>query len=501
MGNIRALLLGYLILIAAACGKNVDNIGKPIQFGLSSLSTRTAYTSDYDGRIKWEDGDQVTIWMGWEGGDHLECEDYRVYRIRDVNQQSYGRLKPVGNSLEWHGEFRDGRAYEYEHTFYSVYPASAGYSFDNSSVFSLYLPEDQTGMDVGKAPLVAYSTSKDRVDSDGGVVYLEYYPMFTTLCVTVDNKAGLPTGNGLRLSSDQYSLVGSYSVDARYPYESVSGGAEKSVSCPLRDNKATFFIIPREYGKDKLYFSLGDKTMSIPETLYPGFKYNIKITTKEVEVEPGFSSFVNGVILAEAHKQGSPFYHPGWQFGYVDGEQKIFWNNPNNNNNWEPVPDEFLWEIINGLVDLDVEGTWEIGYVITPDDLNIFPNLRTVNLKGWFQNVEINNPNITELNIESTQLNNLHIHGCNSLTTFHVENNNNFKSIVVEDCEILEYFTLTGPSGEGVKMRCENCPVLEWFSLTGGVNGDGSPWNFPFHKDIINCPLFSHYDVPGCIEN
>lgn len=534
MGKIKYILIGFLALIMVSCDGLFgveNNVGKPIKFGTTisnnTPKTRTSYSgivdSNPDGsnteRIYWSGDDKVSIYMDWDekrdGTGYTGKPENGIYSVNPGSDfhpgdLRYGRISYAneGKALKWHGDFKDnnGRANEYPHTFWSAYPPTN--LIDGQFIFDL--PSDQNGS-MKYAYMAAYEKDVKSNTNSEGHVELHYYPMITTFCLTIHNDLdeGIEKIT-LKSDSDSKKLAGKYSVSVNngsfgfYEYKGNNSGQvirNVNIGSGKTVKDLRFFIIPQDFNENELYFLLNsnDKKYRLPKYIEAYHKYNINITVSEEEpkVDGPFSSFVNGVILAEAHKKDSPFHHEDWQFGWVDGEQKIFWNNPDNYNNWEPVPDEFLWEIINGLVDLDVEGTWEMGYVVTPDDLNLFPNLRTVNIKGWFQKVEINNPNITELNIESTQLNDLHIHGCNSLTTFHVENNNNFKNIVVEDCEILEYFTLTGPSGEGVNIRCENCPVLEWFSLTGGEG-----WNFPFHKEIIKCPKFdeSKVNVPGCKE-
>ena len=102
------------------------------------------------------------------------------------------------------------------------------------------------------------------------------------------------------------------------------------------------------------------------------------------------------------------------------------------------------------------------------------------------------------LNIDSQNISDFVLDDCDALTTFDIKANNCIKNVTVKGNEILEYFTLHGPFNNGVSITCDSCPVLEWFSLTGGEG-----WNFPWHKDITNCPKFdnSKVKVPGGIEN
>lgn len=535
MGKLKYILLICSMLIMASCEDwfHTDYVGRPVSFGVSSgnkgIVTRTIYSGTVDGnteRIHWSDGDQVSIYMDWDknkdGTGYTGEPEYGIYDVKPgsndfhPDDQRYGRISYAneGEILKWHGDFSggDGRAHEYPHMFYSAYPPT---SLINGE-FIFDLPSSQNGS-MKNAYMAAYE--KDVFSNSSGAdghVELHYYPMVTTFCLAVKNDRTEPIEK-ITLKSDSKYLAGNYSVsvnDGMFGFNDYEGNnSGQVIRTVIIGNGGTvenilFFIIPQRFEANELYFLLNsneNKKYKLPKNIEAYHKYNITITVSEEEpkVDGPFSGFVNGAILAEVHKQGSPFYHPGWQFGWVDGEQKIFWNNPNNYNNWEPVPDEFLWEIINGLVDLDVEGTWEMGYELKAEDLNIFPNLKTVNIKGWFKNVEVNNPNITELNIESTQLSDLHVSGCNSLTTFNITNNNSLKNIVVENNEILEYFTMSGPASDGINIRCENCPVLEWFSLTGGESWGGDGYGFPWHKDIVNCPKFnnSKVRVPGGLEN
>lgn len=504
MGILKKLFLGLLILGATACTSLWDSdIGRPIKFGIApNASTRASYAEIAGGEIDWDPDDQVGIYMFWNGpGDQPRSATYNVLPIG--GSENYGELSidsKTSVSLTWQGYFKDGKAVEYEHTFISSHPPRAltegGFIFE--------LPENQNGT-TEHLFLTCYEAGvQSGTRENGDVVFLHYYPAVTTLVVTVEDEANkLPTKSGtLTLFSENKNLVGSFRVYPGDRDRSVTVLEGKpSVEVPFEVNKPLLlFLIPVQHPPNELSFSLnGSDKKVITDALEPFVKYRATISTSkdEPEVDGPFSSFVNGVVLAEAHKRGEK-----WQMedGVIKGEFQVWHDNSPwggwYENTWMEVPSELLWEIINNLVDLDIENTWEVTEIL-PEDLNIFPKLKTVNIKSTnLTSIAVSNPNITELNITSEAIHTVKVEGCDSLKTFDISSKNNIADVVVKGNKILEYFTMSGPAGAGVNVLCENCPVLEWFSLTGGEG-----WNFPFHKDIINCPMFDHYDVPGCQES
>lgn len=517
MKTIRNILILMLLFMAVSCEDwfHTDYVGRPVTFGASSgnkgIATRTIYSGDITNgkeRLEWVDGDDVRIWMYWDEDRNKtyesgpECADYKVINNQPSNEKSYGKLLlKSGKSLKWHGDFtgNNGRAREYLHEFYSVYPADGGKDFDGANI-TFNIPATQEGVNMGLAYMTAYKDEVTSLRDDtnpNSYVDLEYYPRVTTLYIAVENDTDETVSGDIKLISSGGPICGDYTVSFYNLLGESGDGDGNEITNRINIGKGetdtiAFFIRPREYRSDDLSlldFSGKEQVLNYENGFKPNYKYNIKITVSGNK-EPEFSSFVNGVVLAESHKQGK-----NWQWGWVDGEQKIFWNNPANNNKWEPVPDELIWEIINSVVDIDYNGSWEITE-ITRADLNIFPNVKTVNINASNLNsIDVSNPNITELNITSEAIHTVKVEGCDSLKTFDISSKNNIKDVVVKDNKILEYFTMSGPAGAGVNVRCEKCPVLEWFSLTGGEG-----WNFPFHKDIVECPMFDHYTVPGCKE-
>lgn len=291
MGKLKYLLIGFLIFIITSCdGLLGNNIGKPIKFGIAQYpTTRTAYSQYYDGRIDWIEGDKVTIYMDWNDGsgysnNYRESGVYEIYDIHPNDRESHGRIRYIGGEqLKWKGDFsgNDGRAHEYPHKFWSVYPPT---SLVNGK-FSFYLDPNQDYIDVSELSLVAYEKDVYSNTDGEGHVELHYYPMFTTLCVTINNEADLQIGNVLELSSDNYDIAGNYYVDVTNDYLAIEGGNSSTVSSDFNIGETiTFFIIPREYSANELYFILGNESRPIPEAIRAGHKYNITINTKEIEV-------------------------------------------------------------------------------------------------------------------------------------------------------------------------------------------------------------------------
>ena len=337
MGKIKFILIGFLALIMVSCDGLFgveNNVGKPIKFGIAQRpTTRTTYSQEYDGRIDWVNGDKVAIYMDWDDGNGYagiprEGEGiYEVYGIHENGRESHGSIRFTGgNDLKWKGDFsgNDGRAHEYPHTFWSVYPSNTRFA---NGKFEFSLPSNQNINDVSGLGLAAYERGVYSNTNGEGHVELHYYPMFTTLCVTIDNAANFQIGNKLELSSDDYLIAGKYYVDISKRYNGIEGGDINNVSSTFSGSKVMLFIIPREYEANKLYFSLNGERKLIPEVLHAGYKYNIKITTKEVEVSSRMTDTEAWFLLA------------------------ILKNNGGGNNCWNDFED--FWKNVYGFKDLN----------------------------------------------------------------------------------------------------------------------------------------------------
>lgn len=517
------------ICLMASCSDlfNVDHIGEAIQFGVSSgskeLSTRTEYAKSegvFNGkeRLNWTADDKVYIWMYWDEDRNGSYEsgpssaEYKVGLKTNSKEKSYGSLISTGTSLRWKGDFsgNDGRAHEYKHAFYSVYP-STWREFNGNNV-KFNIPNSQKGVDMSLAYMTAYKDNVTSLRDDNNpnkYVDLEYYPRVTTLYITVVNDTDEAVGGEIKLSSSNSPITGDYFVsipdyssgESGNNYE---GGKEvtntiKSLAKNASDIVA-FFIRPRNYDSGELSLTFNGKTQSLNKALKPNLKYNIKIKVSKSEPEieepeplPPLSAFVNGVIAAEAHKRGL-----NWQFGEASkGEDpnKLYCTHPDKNNAWEPVPDDKLLEIIESIVDLKLTSTWE-AKEITADDLNIFPNLRTVDIDASnLESIEVKNPNITSLKISSQSLKHVSVENCDGLTTFTVYSQMNLRSVTVRNNAKLKDFTVEGSNNFSdtiFTIICDSCPELTTFTWKGG---DG--WGIRYHKEITECPKFGKPTTPS----
>lgn len=277
MGFLKKIFLGFLILGATACTSLWDSdIGRPIKFGIApNASTRASYVDIAGGEIDWDTGDQVGIYMFWNGpGDQPRNAVYNVLPIGGA--ENYGKLSidsRTSVSLTWQGYFKDGRAVEYEHTFISSHPPRD--LVDGGFVFEL--PEKQNGT-TEHLFLTCYEEGiQSGTRENGDVVFLHYYPAVTTLVITVEDDADkLPTKSGtLTLFSEENNLAGSFKV---YPgdqtvVEILDG--KPSVEVPFVVGKPTMmFLIPVQHPPNELSFSLnGSDKKVIANALEPFVKY------------------------------------------------------------------------------------------------------------------------------------------------------------------------------------------------------------------------------------
>ena len=305
MGNLKFILISCLVLIATSCDGlfGVDNnVGKPIQFGVSQHpTTRTSYSSEYGGRIEWGEGDQVSIYMDWDDGSGYTGNPERgVYSVKPGSNfhpgdLRYGRISYAndGEVLKWQGDFSggDGRAHEYPHTFYSAYPPT---NLINGK-FTFYLPSEQNG-NMNFAYMAAYEEDVKSNTIGDGHVELHYYPMITTFCLTIHNDLDEPIET-ITLKSDRDSdyLSGNYSVsvnDGMFEFNGYEGNNSIHVTSTVNiDSGETvknilFFIIPQDFDENELYFLLNSdetKRYTIDKPIEAYFKYNINITVSERE--------------------------------------------------------------------------------------------------------------------------------------------------------------------------------------------------------------------------
>ena len=310
----------FSVLALSACDKlyDTDRVGQVIRFGASSgedILTRTQYGETIDGGrqlIQWMDSDEVSIHMFWDGpdGEDGEFMDYGVEHYEDDGVISKARLKSLGSSLLWHGYFKDGKAHEYEHSFYSTYPNVGKNGFvKNEKKFHFSLPSTvEQPVDMRYAFMAA---AKENVTSTEDVpVFLQYYPMVTTLYVTFQNDTESAIINEEVLLSGTVPIVGDYDIVytgnlSQVSETGTSGGTELSavVSIPTGGyTTVAFFIRPRVYAANSLTFTIHGKEHSLNTILLPAYKYNITVRLGGgVTIDDGLAQLIFGLLLKGDH--------------------------------------------------------------------------------------------------------------------------------------------------------------------------------------------------------
>lgn len=503
MGKLKFILLCCLIFLATSCEKlfNTDNVGQPIQFGAtlssSTPKTRTSYSGvvdhNTDGnteRIYWTQDDPVSIYMDWDktrdGNGYTGNPEYGIYSVtpgsdlhpKDGNQR-YGRISYVsGKVLKWQGAFDggDGRAHEYPHTFYSAYPANTTFA---DGKFTFDLPSDQSsqeGIDMRYAYMAAYEKDVMSNEVDEGHVDLHYYPMITTLYVTLVNDTSSPiTPGDIIIKSTGKPICGAYTVEIddtknKFVFDKALDNDNKTVTInvnkPLQPNKVgktdiAFFIIPQEYDPSTLSLVINGREhnfgQSYQSSLKEAYKYNITVnlsgstppTFKET-IGPGEAQFL--ILWITNYLKDGAFND---FFGFdQNGDHRYGAFNDKfiNGGGWdsETIAEDFVnfftEEQLNKFYQKLLSETSfitsnkQITHPIHADFFNLFPQLETVKIQTY-STVEISNhKNLKTATFQYAEQ--VKITGCKSLTTVTLENSYNLTSLEIDDCEALT--TITG---------------------------------------------------------
>ena len=224
------ILSGAALLSLVSCqGLFVsDRTGKPVTFSASSeigAVTKTAYSGEVIGgreRINWLDKDPVRMIMFTHYPDNrtsnteTDTKTYYVVDIQNDGEKSTGKVAAAGGFLTW----QEGKV----HDFYSIYPGNyiGSVNIGDNRTINLTLPSAQHG-DIATNMRYAYMAAiHEGYDTAGrGSVVLDYYPMVTTIYITLSNATDSPiTVRSVRIKSTngQQPLVGTYTITS-------SGGA------------------------------------------------------------------------------------------------------------------------------------------------------------------------------------------------------------------------------------------------------------------------------------
>lgn len=365
MMKIKLYIAVVAAFILSACqALNFDNIvGQPIRFRATmadnGLTTRTIYSGEGDSsdglfkeRIKWTTGDDVIVYMDWEqvsGVSAIPDPDANHYYYYNVSPADNGNPEYIhhgtlsakdeqaGKSLTWKGD-KDKNVI-FNHYFYSVYPAtcaaggSAGINYKNPNdvSFTFTLPSNNAdNMRYAYMAALAEAVQTNHTGKDGSTPYyhtidLKYYPMITTLYVTLVNESNRaegeitvsisPTEENKRNSRNP--LYGEYTVkldknkgfdeyynnEIFYDKETVAfdnnNAAYGTSSYTYVFNDETlenvegkqyisipFFVRPREYDFEDIVLTVGNQDFHLNYEFKPFRKYNITVKLNDPSSKP-----------------------------------------------------------------------------------------------------------------------------------------------------------------------------------------------------------------------
>lgn len=492
MKLIRNIILSFILMFTMTSCEDwfyIDRIGKPVEFGITtgkSIKTRTIYSGDITNgkeRLEWIDGDDVRIWMYWDEDRNNSYEsgpewaDYKVINNRPSYEKSYGKLSPKnGTSLRWKGDFTgdNGRAREYLHEFYSIYPANSGKDFDGTNI-TFNIPATQSGVNMKFAYMTAY---KDKVTSlrddnnPNSYVELEYYPRVTTLYIAVvnDTDETINGGNIILKSSESSSPIsGNYIVNIPdYSSGELKGNNDdgweitnsiKTLNKKGDSDTVAFFIRPRQYASNELSLTFNGKTQKLNKDFEPNYKYNIKITVSgKVEIDDALAQMI--LAYMRSFGDGDNFYKKFKSF--ID---KYY---PENNGHLN------FWNSFTKSVDvLQVDGAGKRLSSFFGDKLNDF-----IAALGEIEEISLNSGGY-EIKSDSLKIDNTIF---KNLKKIDLQLNKDIK-IYVKDLDSLTTFSVVNGSNGTLSLYCEDCSSLKTIS----VMPDGAKVN---KLSLIRTPKF-----------
>ena len=322
-------LASLLILAVSSCQSLFDeDSSRVVKFSVSVKNDRTKvhYSGDVDEsgfeRIEW-DNDQVDIFMFWDGFGY-EGNESRRYIVSHKEQQNHDdhidrgtlSIPTDAKPLYWKGDATQGDAIK--HYFYGVYPAGAGNvsrdETDGTISVNFALPSNADDMNYA---YMAAGGQKDPIvttESYDKAVDLDFYPMVTTLYVTLKNGAQKSGPIELRIAPSSKNtsnpLYGSYSADYNESVkrfvtkdtaeESVGENQVSSTSVNVGINGTVsipFFIRPRAYEANDITLTVGDKSSDLPVGFNPCHKYNITVNLEKGDTPPTIEDLSAGGVL------------------------------------------------------------------------------------------------------------------------------------------------------------------------------------------------------------
>lgn len=405
------ILTGLSLLSLVSCQKLFvgDRTGKAVTFSASSdvsPVTKTAYSGEViDGRerINWVDRDPVRMIMlthdqNNRSNAESDIKTYYVVDIHDDGNKSVGKVAAAGAFLTW----QENKI----HDFYSIYPAnyigSTNISGDTRAI-NLTLPSAQHG-DIATNMRYAYMAAiNEGFTTEGrGSVVLDYYPMVTTIYITLSNTTEAPiTVKSVRIkSTNSQAVVGTYTITSSggsTPFTPQSWGEtatspevsvvlDNATLQPGGSTTCVIFLMPtKTYDPNAMQLTVvttnGVSDISLANSgniqFQPCKKYNLSFNIEERPVQYSDLTVVmaNLVILSDT-SFSDLFQYRAWA-----SPPGLYYKEPN----WPniPVSEEDLATALQEVTEISNVDDHSLDYLmgnLTPADFSIFPNLRSINI-------------------------------------------------------------------------------------------------------------------------
>lgn len=511
-------------LLSACQGLYFDNpVGKTVRFRATMADnglTRTSYsgvvTEDKE-RIDWAYGDKVAVYMYWEqqkGNEAIADPASKHRLVYDVTPggthsaghqgasgdwMDHGTLQAKDGDFTWKGDTEEGVLFD--HYFYSTYPdgPKLDYKTPENVTITFGLPQNNAdNMQYAYMAAAAKSiqTKHNSTNTDShpyeGTIDLNYYPMVTTLFVTLVNSSSKTDSKAesvivkISPSPNNHSnpLFGDYTAklqdgrfvtndiatgpfsdddfanNSTYTYTFPEGSKQQSKSVP-------FFIRPRKYNRNDVTLTVGSKSYPLNIELEPCHKYNITVNLKDgqlgiQDLSPGGAQlFVAALSVEGIGDQNAvwnflkDFYSAHPELGIKDGNDfnnKIWNDDFQKLKNSTTVTYDDLVKVFGGkeavetlIKEMQKKEDFSklqqktITRSITAKDLKIlFPEAKTLYIQTADSvKVSIDGlpklETITLMNIKDVEINN-----CEKLTKLEVANSNNLNSIDIENCILFD---------------------------------------------------------------
>ena len=552
------ILLGLVAFLSFSCQSfwSDDQVGQYVRFSAmvdGYSRTKTTYTGEKTGTkelIEWDNGDPVTIFMLSREKENVgdftwTNETYSISHEKGKNNEgaiSRGTLVANGTPLVWQGI--EETQTEYFHRFYSVYPdGCATQVTGNDDALQFNLPARQDGKVSGMKFAYMAAANVASKKSWAGPVELHYYPMVTTIYVTLRNVSEDENGdidlNTVSIKSTG-NIAGSYQAvlgtrdgETGFVVSGTSSLNIKEVSAPasgtLRkgDDPAVYalFLCPQTYNTADLQLLINDKVVveslannqNAVNVLKPYEKYNItvELTASGVANPPKIGNaeaqMIFALLLQFDHNTLwellGDYFEEYFDFTCADPDLlNGIWNNKikgAENLGLEQMYDELIkWfpdDKLNGLLDaigslteIDLTGN---GPRLTADtlDFSIFKNAKSIKIELRNESKAEKDGRCREIIFDGKNL--------PALETIEIvgQSSGNY-NLTISNCHMLRQCDLRNRSGLKLnQLIVENCsphPDLDFAYIR--VSGDQGWGSFDFkrkgdtQKIILEC---GYYDM------